>query len=290
MHWIRWLGNVLGTFVFVAIPRRQRLADANLKAVFGESLSPAERRRIRLAVSRNMCKLFLELFKVPALDRAAVRKLVPLKGEEPLMQALARGKGAILLTAHYGNWELLGARAAAAGLDMAVVARDASDAGVASLINRSRESCGIRVFGRNDLKGMLRHLRNSGCLGILPDQHARSGSIRMEFLGRPAWVTRGPATLALRADCALFAAFCARGPDDGLVAEVVGEVDLDVPEDREEAVVAIMERINRIIEEEILKRPEQWLWLHDRWKDTHAGTGPAGRRADAEPLEAGSGG
>lgn len=287
---IRRLGHMLGLLLFVCTPRRQRLADANLRAVFGDSLSPAERRRVRLAVARNLCKLFLELFKLPALDHEDIRRLVPVRGVERLQKVRARGKGAILLTAHFGNWELLGARAAAEGLDVAVVARDASDAHVASLVNHCRESVGVRVLGRNDLRGMLSHLRANGFLGILPDQHAKSGSVRMTFLGRPAWVPRGPATLALRTGCALIVAFCVRQENDELVAEVAGEVPLDVPDDREEAVIVVMERINRLIEEEIRRRPEQWLWLHDRWKDIPAASNGDGPPAEAAPLEAGSGG
>jgi KDO2-lipid IV(A) lauroyltransferase len=290
MRSARRLGNLLGTLLFLATPRRQRLADANLKAVFGDRFSSGERRRIRLAVSRNLCKLFLELFKLPTLDQEDIRHLVPVRGLRHLQAVRERGQGALLLTAHFGNWELLGARAAAEGLDVAVVARDASDAWVASLVNRSRTSAGMRVLGREDFRGMLRHLRGNGFLGILPDQHAKAGSIRLTFLGRPAWVPRGPATLALRTGCGIIVAFCVRQEDDGLIAEVIGEVNTDVPGDREEAVATIMERINQVIEEEIRKRPEQWLWLHDRWKDI-----PTPEQADepsggGAPLGAGCGG
>jgi KDO2-lipid IV(A) lauroyltransferase len=287
---LRWLGNVLGTVLFLVTPGRQRLADDNLRAVFGERFSPAERRRIRLTVSRNLCKLFLELFKLPTFDRQAIRQLVPLANPEVLHQAVERGRGAIILTGHLGNWELLGARAAAEGFDVAVVARDASDARVAALVNRSRESAGMRVLGRNDLRGMLRQLRSNGCLGILPDQHAKAGSVRMTFLGRPAWVPRGPATLALRTGCALVVGFCIRDEHDGLSANIVGEVELDAPDDRDQAVLVIMERINRIIEEEIRERPEQWLWLHDRWKDIPADAEADDQQAEAAVTEAGSGG
>jgi len=290
LRWAQRLGNILGTVLFLASPRRQRLADENLRAVFGEQLSPAERRRIRLTVSRNVCKVFLELFKLPALDHQAIRQLVPLGNPEILREAVARGRGAIILTGHVGNWELLGARAAAEGFDVAVVARDASDAQVAALINRSRESAGMRVLGRDDLKGMLRHLRSNGCLGILPDQHAKSGSVRMTFLGRPAWVPKGPATLALRTGCALVVGFCTRGENDELSANIVGEIDASVPEDRAQAVLVIMERINGIIEEEIRRTPEQWLWLHDRWKDSAGGADGERPRTEAKPMKAGSGG
>jgi KDO2-lipid IV(A) lauroyltransferase len=282
LSWGRRLANVFGYVFQAATLRRQRLADRNLAATFGDRLSPRERRRIRLAVSRNMCKVFVELFKTSRFTPSQIRDLVPLENPEILREALARGNGAMVITGHFGNWELLGARLAAEGFNLAVVARDASDAGVASLINQSRESVGMSVFGKKDLKGMNAHLRANGVLGILPDQHARKGSILLDFLGRPAWVIRSPALLALRTGAAIVPAFCLREPDDSLRALILPEiptssasssavpaVDVAVPSTQHPSpvtAVTLTKRINAVLEQQILAHPDQWLWLHNRWK------------------------
>jgi KDO2-lipid IV(A) lauroyltransferase len=267
MPWVRRLANTLGNLVSLFTPRRQRLAAANLEAAFGDRFTPAERLAIAREVSRNVIRVFLELFKLPWLDTETLCRLVPLENADIVRQALARGKGVILITGHFGNWELLGARLAVEGFSMAVVARDASDASTASLINSARERAGLRVFGRDDLRSMVRHLRRNGCLGILPDQHAKAGSMRMSFLGRPAWVARGPAMLALRTGCALIPAFCVRNQDGSFRAYVRPEITLDAASDREATIEAIMRKVNAAIEEEIRQRPDHWLWLHNRWKD-----------------------
>jgi KDO2-lipid IV(A) lauroyltransferase len=276
LSWGRGLANVLG-YVFQAVTfRRQRLADRNLAATFGDRFSPRERRLIRLAVSRNMCKVFLELFKTSRFTAQEIRELVPLENPEVLREALARGNGVMVITGHFGNWELLGARLAAEGFNVAVVARDASDARVASLINQSRESVGMSVFAKKDLKGMSAHLRANGVLGILPDQHARKGSILLDFLGRPAWVIRSPALLALRTGAAIVPAFCLREPDDSLRAFILPEIPTssvgrsassDAAADaRPVTAVDLTRRINAVLEQQILAHPDQWLWLHNRWK------------------------
>jgi KDO2-lipid IV(A) lauroyltransferase len=281
----RRLANLYGYLLYALTLRRQRLADANLAATFGDRLSPSERRRIRLAVTQNMCKVFVELFKASTFTREQIRDLVPAEGLEALHNALARGNGAMIVTGHFGNWELLGARLAAEGVDLAVVARDASDAGVASMINESRERLGMKVIEKRDLRAMNAHLRANGVLGILPDQHSRKGSILLDFLGRPAWTVRSPALIALRTGAPLIPAFCLRHPDDSLRVTVLPAIDTEGLGNRDEATMELTRRINAALEEQILTRPEQWLWLHNRWKPAAPEHEEKYLRAQAEEAE-----
>jgi len=266
LAWGRGLANLYGYLLYVLTLRRQRLADRNLVETFGDRFSPHERRQIRLAVTQNMCKVFVELFKASTFTPDQVRDLVPTEGMEHCRRAVARGNGAVVITGHFGNWEVLGARLVAEGFDLAVVARDASDAGVASLINQSRERLGMKVIGKRDMRAMHAHLRAGGLLGILPDQHSRKGSILLDFLGRPAWVVRSPALMALRTGAPLVPGFCLRGPRDALRVVILPEIDTQGLGDRDEATVELTRRINGALEEQIRAHPEQWLWLHDRWK------------------------
>lgn len=266
LRWGRWLGNLFGYLAYALSPRRQHLADCNIALAFGERLSPRERRRIRLCVTKNMCKVFVELFRVAGFDASKICELVPAKGTDKLHRALERGRGAIVVTGHFGNWELLGARLAAEGVNLAVVARDASDAGVAALINWCRQRLGMKVFGRRDVRAMRAHLMSNGVLGILPDQHSRKGSILVDFLGRPAWTVRSPALLALRTGAAILPGFCLRRSDDSLHAIIMDEISTQGLGDRDQATFEVTRRINAVLGQQILAHPDQWLWLHDRWK------------------------
>ncbi len=249
------------------------MARENLAATFGETLSLADNRRIRIRVAQNMGKTFMELLKAPRLGADGVRQAVSVEGIDRIREALARGKGVIILTAHFGNWEMLGARLAADGFDTAAITRQASDPTVASLIDRCRSDLGIRVLARDSVREMLRHLRNGGCLFILPDLDAKKGAIRLSFLGRPAWVPRGPALPAMRSKAPIIPAFCVRESDDSLHMRVLDEIPVAVNENRDAAVRETMQRINRVLEAAILERPDQWLWFHNRWK-THRKGGP----------------
>lgn len=271
LRWLRHVGNAFGWLVWLLPSRRRRVARENLAATFGETLSATDNRRIRLRVAQNMSKTMLELLKAPRLGADGVRQAVPAEGIEKISEALAKGKGVICLTAHLGNWEVLAARLAADGFNVAAVARDASDKTLASLINRRRTDMGVRMLTRNSIGEMLGHLRDGGCLMILPDLDAKHGAIRLSFLGRPAWVPRGPAVLAMRSGSPIIPVFCLRQPDDSLRAHVLDEIPVAAHENRGEAVKETMQRINRVLEAAILKWPEQWLWLHNRWKPHNKG-------------------
>ena len=267
LSWCRGIGAVWVPAFMLITWRRQKLADENLVKCFGDRFTAKERRAIRRGVTGNICKLFPELFKVPTLSAEELRETVLVENVDILHRALERGKGAIFLTAHYGNWEVLGARGQLEGLDMAVVARDASDAGATSIINRARGGAGVRILGVDDVVGMIRHLRKNGILAILPDQHAASGAVLCEFLGRPAWCTKGPATLALRTGCAIVPCFVVREKGDLLRSRFKDEILPPDEPDRDKAVAIYTQAIMDVIGEAITERPEQWLWTHNRWKD-----------------------
>ena len=267
MRWVQACARALAYPFMLISTRRQRLADAGLQAVFGDRYSRAERRRLRVEMSKSICCVFPELFKLSTYSRERVARDCPIDGEEHLRTALARGKGAVVVGAHFGNWEWAAACAVARGFDLAVVVNQASDQGVTSTIDSAREACGYRVLQRDDLRGMLRQLRSGGMLAILPDQHQRDNSILLDFLGLPAWTAQGPAVLAMRTGAALVPSFGIRQPDGSVLSCFLPEITPSEKEDRDEATAETMQRINDLLGEVIRRHPGQWLWLHDRWKD-----------------------
>jgi KDO2-lipid IV(A) lauroyltransferase len=253
---------VIGTLSY----RRQRLMEANLKAVFGDELTARQRREIRKRSVINICKTMAELIKLQWMSEEDVRREVSIEGEEHLVEARARGKGVIMLTAHFGNWEFGGALLSLMGYRINVIARDATDPFTRDVINKARESKGIKIFGRWDARSLLRALKNNECVAILPDQHAADAPVRVEFLGRPADTATGPATFALRTGAVIVPGFSFRGPDDHITLRASPPLELEVTGDHDSDVVTNTQRINDLIGEQIRAHPEQWLWLHDRWK------------------------
>ena len=269
------VADAFACMVMAGGPRRQRLADANIAAAFPE-LSVAERQRVRRRSVQNVARTMVELFKLPYLSKEEVAALVVAPDSEPLRQALSAGGGVLMISAHYGNWELLGAYLSGQVAPVTVVARDATDEVVASLINEARASHGVRVVGRRDTRQMLRVLNAGGLLGVLPDQYPAEGGAFMEFLGRPTWVFTGPAVLASRTACRVFPVFCVRDFNGPFRLEILPEVELVHSEDRQEDIVENTRRTSAVIEQMIRAHPDNWLWLHNRWKTSRrpAPTGP----------------
>ncbi len=267
MRWAQRVGDMWGWFAFVAVPKRQRLADRNMALCFGDRLTPAERKRIRYFATRNLFKTMLELFRLPAMTEQDFNEVITFENPEIIAEALALGKGAIIITAHYGNWELMAASLARLGLDLHVVARDSHDPQTAQLINESRESAGMTVIERDDVRAMMRVVRSGGVLGILPDQRAKKGGVWLDFMGRPASTFTGPATFAIRTNMPVVPCFGRRTDDDRII--VTAHEPLDMPDtgDREADIIAGTQPINDTLGREIMRRPAQWLWLHDRWRE-----------------------
>ena len=266
LHSIRRLAVCLAHIIATFTWRRQRMMEQNLIAVFGDELTAKERKRIRRNCTINVSKTMLELMKLQWMSAEELLSLVELNGVEHIDNALAKGNGVIMVTAHYGNWEWGGACAAAMGYPTSVIARDANDPLTRELVNKARESKGIRVFGRSDVRELLRALKNNEMVAILPDQHAKDAPVRVKFLGRVADTASGPATLAMRTGAAVIPAFVTREPGDHLVAEILPPVEMQDTGNREADILENVQRINDVLGDQIRKHPDQWLWLHDRWK------------------------
>ncbi len=270
LSWLRVIATGLAYLIYLFYPSRQRLARENIRKVFGDRFSASQRRRIALRSTINICKTMVELFKMRYMTPEQVKALVSLEGAEHLHQVLAENRGAVVITAHFGNWELGGARFTAEGFPVTVIARDSDEPVTALLINQARQHHNIQVLQREDIHEMIRALRNNRGLGILPDQHAAAGGIKLDFLGRSAYTATGPAVLSRLAGCAIVPFFTRRLPNGTFHSQVLPPLALPQTEDREQFVRQLMQQINDIISEQIRCYPEQWLWLHDRWKAERA--------------------
>ncbi len=266
LSWLRAIATGLAYLIYLLCPSRQRLARENIRKVFGDQFSAAQQRSIVLQSTINICKTMIELFKMRYMTPEQVKALVSLEGAEHLQQVLAEDRGAVVFTAHFGNWELGGARFAAEGLPVTVLARDSNEPVCARLINQARQHHNIEVVRRQDIRDMIRVLRDNRGLGILPDQHAAEGGIEVNFLGRPASTAIGPAVLSRHTGCALVPFFTRRLTNGTFHIQVLPPLPLPQTDDHDQFARQLMQQVNDVIGEQIRRYPEQWLWLHDRWK------------------------
>lgn len=264
---LRAVGNAAGWLVYRLIRRRRRLGLENLRAALGDRCDEREMRRLLLRSAQNMAKTMLELLKMPSMSEEQFRRFAPIANGDRLVEAIEQGRGVIVITAHFGNWEALAASIASLGYDLTVFARDADDSTTAAVVNRSREAMGVRVLGRNTVRDMLRLLREGEVLGLLPDQHAVEGAnLWLPFMGRIASSHSGPAMIAARTGALLVPCFARRKADDSLEISFLPAFSVPDTGDREQDIRIATERLNEILGDQILQYPDQWIWMHRRWR------------------------
>ncbi len=264
----------VGRACFRLMPWWRRVAVAQLAAAFPE-WDEAEVRRRATGVFVNFAKTAFEFLRSRRMTPERLAEAMRMHGLDDLREGLARGKGVILLAAHYDNWEWLGCRIAqATGVPFSVIARSQDDQRLTRFIDETRMAGGLSVVDRDDVRGALRALRRGEILGIVPDQNVVVGGVFVEFFGRPAATALGPAKLAARTGAAVFHCLSRRSEDnshDGFIFPVAG-----MPESTksDEDGVAFTQAWTRGLERWIREAPEQWLWFHRRWR-TQPGETPA---------------
>jgi len=271
----RWgyrVGAGLGTFMRLASPRHYRIVMTNLRLAFGREKSERELAHIAAACYRHLGRCLMEFVRLPAMAAEDIRRVTSYQGREHLDEALARGKGVILLTAHLGNWEMVGARIAADGYPLHVIARAQRDDRLTEYIRQTREVAGMRVLHREEaVRGSLRALRAGELVGMLLDQNAGSDGVFVEFFGHLASTAPGAAAFALRTGAAVVPTFGWRNADDTHTILADDPLPLIHTGDHKADTVANTARYTKVIEEQIRAHPEQWFWLHKRWKSRPPG-------------------
>ncbi|HTD25740.1 MAG TPA: lysophospholipid acyltransferase family protein [Candidatus Elarobacter sp.] len=258
------VGRGLGTAAHAMLATPRRLAVAHMGLAFPE-LDLATRRRLVRATFRHAGQAFAEL----SLFETILRRpdYVRLEGVEALDTALARGRGAIAVTGHVGNWELLAAWAAAIGYPITVVVRRVNDLRFHSLIVRFRAAAGVEVLVRDDPRFVAAvgdALRRNRVVAMLIDQDTRGAGVFVPFFGRPAHTPPGAALLALRARVPVVTAFIERRPEGGHLVRVA-PVPAELPRGRE-GVRELTARLTAAIEAQIRRSPAEWVWWHERWR------------------------
>jgi len=249
------------------IPRQRLIATHNLRRAFPEK-SEGEIVRIVQSVYRNMGIVAAEFFDIPRLTKKNIAALVEAEGVENCEKALAKGRGVLLFSAHFGNWELEAAAAALLIKPAVVIYRILDSPLLEHLVLRVRSATGNVLLPKDHaMRAMLRTLKQNGIVGILIDQNmAWYEGVFVDYFGRPACTTDGLALLALHTEAPVLPAYMVRLPD-GRYRLVFGpEVEVIRTGDRDADVLANTQRFTKVIEQIVRRYPDQWLWVHQRWK------------------------
>jgi KDO2-lipid IV(A) lauroyltransferase len=267
-----WLGRRLGDLAYAALPRRRRIALANLGRAY-PALPEAERRRLARRASQHLGMTLVELPRLltAPLDETLAR--IRLDGIEHLHAAMSAHGRALILTAHLGNWEILCAAHRLTEYGLSIVVRPLDAPWLDAVAERLRRRTGVDVIDkRGALRPVLEALRRGRMVGILMDQNAaRREGVFVEFFGHPASTSRSIALLAVRTGAPVVPIFARRVGGTGHTVVVRPALAPPALNDPEAAVVELTARCTTEIEGAIREAPEQWLWSHDRWRTRPAG-------------------
>jgi Kdo2-lipid IVA lauroyltransferase/acyltransferase len=262
------------------LPSRRRLAERNLAQAFPR-LSPRARRRLCRRSYEHLGMMMVELsgMLTRPLDRLLAR--VVLDGGEGLNAVMDTHGRALIVTAHLGNWEILTAAHRIMGYPLTIVARPLDSRGLDALVGRLRLKAGIELVDkRNAVRPVLRALRAGRLVGILLDQNAaRHEGVFVPFFGRLASTSKSIAVLALRTGAPIVPVFTWRESGGRHRVSIGAPIDLPSGLGHGEAIVELTRRCTQAIEDAITARPEQWLWMHARWRtrppEDEGNAGPA---------------
>lgn len=257
----RWLGQL--TWYFVPA-RRKQMARENI--IYCLHTDAARANEIARESWVRFGPMLFEVMRFPVL-RHQMTEYVEIEGRENMEKGLALGRGGVIATAHSGNWELMGGALAAAGFPIVGVAMKQKEAGMDRFINEYRRMVGMHITYKSDVREMFAMLREGWVIGLLMDQDIsiRDGII-LNWFGRETNCVQGPATLARFRNAPIFPVFITR-KSDGTHKLIIREpIFVNKTRDKHADIRCTMEKINTFLEQHIRDYPEEWFWLHDRWK------------------------
>lgn len=258
-----WLGRRLGGLLYYLAPSRRGIAADSIRLSMdkGHVQYPGGAEAMAREVFRNLGQWFVEIIKILFGFGRHIVEGVKVQGLENLERATRGGKGAVLVSAHLGNWELLVlSLTSKIGHTMHGVARQQNNPYINDFMVNAREKFGTKIIYK---KGVVRKfisiLRKGGVVGMMMDQHVSANmGYMMDFLGSPAWVSCTPATVARKTSSALIPLSMRLTPQ--------GHVIIILPEVDTADMLKATEELNESLQEFIRQSPAQWLWIHRRWK------------------------
>jgi len=274
------IGRLIGSLSYFVFRSRREVALKNLDLAFGDSMSQEEKQRVVRKAFSNFGYWFLDFLTYDALppEKLAARIRLTSPARAVFQEAFSRGKGVLFLLSHFGNWELMGLYFGLDSLfEAAVVAKALHNERIDRWVNRIRSCTGNTVIYADQASvKIVRTLKKNHGVAIVFDQDTslRHGGVYSKFFGQGCVTHRSVATLHLATGAPILSAHCL--PLPGGCFEVHAELveEFEPSGDREEDVQRLTQRCNEVIEKYIRRNPENYFWLHKRWKHRPPGCPP----------------
>ena len=259
------IGDWLGKFAFQSASTSRDRARRQIQQRLTSVSEVPNVEQLVLKCFQNLGKNLMEFLLFQRSDW--IDSAVSIKGRSHIDQALSQGRGAIILTGHFGNCELIGATLAHHGYQMSAIARQIRSEPLNTLVVETRQQAGYLSFDRDkSVRQAFRCLRRNELLAILADVDTETMGVFVDFFNRPAYTPAGPIVISQKTGAPLLPVFMVRQPDNTHLMIIEPALKLQVTGQKQQDLIGNTQRFTHIIETYIRRYPEQWIWMHDRWK------------------------
>lgn len=267
LSWVSVFGKWIGLLSYFLLGRERKRALLHLSWAFGKEKTQKEIRALTKRIFANLGRNFTEWQKMPALTSQEIQARVEVQNFEVITEALKKGKGVIFLTAHLGNWEWSASYVSSLGYPVHVLAKRIYFEPYNQFLTSLRRSHNVEIIYQDDSpKKILKVLAQNEVLGVLPDQDVdKVNGVFVPFFGKEAYTPTGPVALAMASGAALIPAFIVRGKKK---FKLIFEEPLEIKRtgNKEEDLKRHTLEWTQILERYIRKYPDQWVWMHRRWR------------------------
>lgn len=270
LKYLYTLASCIGAVGFAMMGKYRRIVYNNLQIAFGNERDKKGQRAMARVVFCDTVKNALEVAKLPFTEPSFIKRLMSVEGLEHLERALSQGRGAVAVSAHMGNFPLIGTRLVAEGYRFSLVLRDPKDSILAGTLLDIRTALGLESIPVNPrsvcIAESLKCLKRNGILFLQIDQNASSQDLWVDFFGWLVPTFKGPVVFSMRTGAPLIPLFTIRDAPDHHKLIINPPLVLEDTGDKDRDIFNATARITKLIESYIRQYPAQWWWFHRRWK------------------------
>lgn len=261
-----WTARRVGSLIYTLSPQFRRTLTHNIRHVLGPDADEEQVQTLVRQACVNIAKGHYDLFRLSRLSTDEIHEMTQIEGREHFERALAQGKGVIVVSAHFGNVDVLGQLPLAYGVPVTGPVEHVQPERLFQYTLKLRQSHGVRLIPSDGpLMEVFRALRRGEIVALPSDRDIADNTREVDFFGSPARLPDGPVRLALRTRAVLLPAFGLRLPDNSFLVRIEPPLELPHTGDREADVAAGMEMVIEVLERYISRNPEQWLVAQPIW-------------------------
>jgi len=264
-----YIAKGLAIFIYTADKKHRKIAHVNLDLAYGDTLSKSKKEKIIKASYLNLVLLLVDFIRNQGISKEDLLKKVTFENEAVLENALKDDQKIVLMTAHYGNWELLPLSLAAKFGPLTGVGRKLDSNVMDQILSQNRQQFDIEMLDKKGaMRDMISVLKHNRMLGLLVDQNtSENEGILVDFFGKPVRHTPAAAILARRFDALIIPAFITTEDHMQYKITFYEAIRTEKTQDKDKDILESVQKQAKITEESIRAKPEEWFWLHKRWKN-----------------------